>query len=132
MPWDTKLYVAGGFEGEVEDSAWFVTTEDNPQLDPIYTCNAEETDTWIWVHVNQSTSFKILILSHDTDIYYIGLPLINENKDIIIQTNPYNSKHLTYISILALKFALANDPDLAITTQCTSPDIPNTVCCNRL
>ena len=81
MPGDTKLYIAGGFEGEIEDSAWFVTTEGNLQPNPIYTCNAEETDTLIWAHVNQSTSSKILILSPDTDVYHIGLPLINENKD---------------------------------------------------
>ena len=80
MPRDTKLYVAGGFEGEIEDSAWFVTTEGNPQPNPIYTCNAEETDTLIWAHVNQSTSSKILILSPDTGVYHIGLPLIYENK----------------------------------------------------
>ena len=66
----------------------------------------------MWAHVNQSTSSEILILSPDTDIYHIGLPLINEIKYIIIQINSYSSKDL-YIVILELKFALPNDPDMA-------------------
>ena len=77
--------------------------------------------------MNQSTSSKILILSPDTDIYHIGLPLINENKYIIIQINSYSSKDLTYISILALKFALANDSDLAQLPHSVLPQIFQTL-----
>ena len=61
------------------------------------------------------------------DVYHIGLPLINENKYIIIQINPYNSKDLTYISILALQFALANDPDLAQLQHNALPQIFQTL-----
>ena len=50
---DQALYVAGTFEGEISDTAWFVTGDNNPQPDPTYLCNAEETDTRIWLHVKK-------------------------------------------------------------------------------
>ena len=40
------------------------------QPDPLFASNAEETDTRVWLHATQ-----ILILSPDTDVYFIGLPL---------------------------------------------------------
>ena len=40
-----KLYVAGAFEGDISDTAWFVTRENNIPPDPVFLSNAEETDT---------------------------------------------------------------------------------------
>jgi len=37
--------VPGGFQGSIEDTAWCVTADTNPQPDLVYTCNTEETDT---------------------------------------------------------------------------------------
>lgn len=108
------FYVAGGFEGSIEDTAWFVTSENNPQPDPAYSSNAEETDTRLWLHVKRTTTTHILVISPDTDIYHIGLPLQHGNqKEIIIQVNPYNCKDLSYLHLPALITALSNDPDLS-------------------
>ena len=42
------LYVAGAFEGQKKDTAWFVSDKQStPQPDPTYESNAEETDTRI-------------------------------------------------------------------------------------
>ena len=64
------LYVAGGFDGPLTDTAWYVQGNSRRQPDPAYTCNAEETDTRIWLHLKQTTYRRILLLSPDTD----GLP----------------------------------------------------------
>ena len=88
-----KLLVAGGFDGDIQDTAWYVTASGKAQPDPAYTSNAEETDTRLWLHVRQSPSSRVLIMS--PDIYHIGLPLDNgDEKDIIVQIN---SKELRYL-----------------------------------
>ena len=55
------LIVAGGFQGEIEDTAWYVTENNKPQPEPAYTCSAEESDTRIWLHVKASNAQKILM-----------------------------------------------------------------------
>ena len=37
------LYVAGGYDNVIQDTCWFVRNNANPQPDPRYTSNAEET-----------------------------------------------------------------------------------------
>ena len=39
------LYVAGGFDGILTETAWFVQANGQRQPHPAYSCNAEETDT---------------------------------------------------------------------------------------
>ena len=119
------LYVAGDFEGSIEDTAWFVSSDNNPQPDPAYTCNAEETDTRLWLHVRKTSSTCVLIMSPDTDIYHIGLPL--SQKDVIVQINPYNSKELSYLHLSSLTTALCNDPDLASIPSQLLPQIFQTI-----
>ncbi len=122
------FYVAGGFEGSIEDTAWFVTSHDSPQPDPVYTCNSEETDTRLWLHVKKTACTRILIRSPDTDIYHIGLPLNHGNqKEIIVQINTYNSKDLTYLHLPALVTAFTNDPDLSSVPSQILPQIFQTI-----
>ena len=68
-----KLYVADAFEGEISDSAWYVTMDNNMQPDPEFLSNAEETDTRLWLHVRKTRHARILVMSPDTDIYMIGI-----------------------------------------------------------
>lgn len=73
---DQKVYVAGAFEGENFDTAYFVTRENNNRhADPAFLSNAEETDTRLWLHVKQTRHARVLVLSPDTDVYVIGIPL---------------------------------------------------------
>ena len=69
------LYLAGAFEGDKIDTAWFVHGQNRPQPDPAFFCVAEETNTIIWLHVKQTSSSDILIISPDTDVYHIGCTL---------------------------------------------------------
>ena len=69
---------AGGFRGDQSNKAFFVTSASKePQCNESLYCNAEESDTHIWLHVINSTGTKKLVLSPDTDVYHIGLPIIS-------------------------------------------------------
>ncbi len=48
----------------------------NLQTDETLICNAEESDTRIWLHVLHSAGTNKLVLSPDTDVYHIGLPIV--------------------------------------------------------
>ena len=109
------MYVAGGFDDAIQDTCWYVTNTEKPQPEPRYTSNAEETDTRIWVHVRQTECTKITVISPDTDVYHIGLPLVSQsaNKEVLVQVSPINSKEMKFVNLSALHAALGNDPDLA-------------------
>lgn len=123
-----KCIVAGAFDGHIAATAWFVQGRQSPQPDPSYACNAEETDTRIWLHLKQTTADKILVVSPDTDVYHIGLPLQSINrKEVIIQINPINSRELRLLHMNNLISALKNDPDLATIDSTIVPQVLQTI-----
>ena len=82
------LYVAGSFEA---DTVWSVDNDNNKQPQPMYTSNAEEADTRVWIHASKTVCTRILIISADTDVYHIGLPLsCTEQKQIVVQVSQGN------------------------------------------
>ena len=89
-------------EAEKCATAWFVSV-DQPKPQPAleYKSNAEETDTRIWLHVHQSTQQRLYVMSPDTDVYHIGLPLHFGNKEILIEINVTgsNQKRILNLSI---------------------------------
>ena len=87
--------------------------DNNAQPDPEFTCNAEETDTRVWLHAKKTKWNRIMIVSPDTDVYNIGLPLENTMKEVIIQVSPPSKRELKLLHMTNLRRALANDPDLA-------------------
>ena len=121
------LIMAGCYEGDIEDTAWSITRESNPQPLPVYSCNAEETDTRLWLHCKHTECQKILILSPDTDIYHIGLPLIQRQKDIMVRISMYNSRDLCFLHLHSLVNALENDPDLSYLQPSLLPQIMQTL-----
>ena len=125
---DNIFLVAGGFEGDIQDTAWFVSYGSRPQPNPAYTSNAEEADTRLWMHVKRTNASKILVLSPDTDIYNIGLPLQHKSgKDIVIQLSPFNSKELKYLHLSTFVTVLQNDPDLSAIPSQLIPQIFQTI-----
>ena len=118
-----SLILAGCFEDPINTTAWCIIRDGIPQPNPLLTCNAEETATRLWFHCKQSTSDNILILSPDTDIYHIGLPLNHGTKDIIIRTNTYNSKDLCFLHLPSLINALNCDPDLSSVQSSLLPQV---------
>ena len=51
-----------------------------------YETNAEEAHMIIWRHAIQCEGQRILIYSPDTDVYVIGLPLVDLSREYIVQT----------------------------------------------
>ena len=95
MPQGKVLLTAGGFCGSIEDTAWAVRSGRSPYPNPQYTCNCEETDTRMWLHVKQTQHSNVLIMSPDTDCYHIGMPLNpGPPKDVIMQVKKYTSKEI--------------------------------------
>ena len=75
-----SMYIAGAFENDIADTVWFVTQSNSLQPHPSFSCNAEETDTRLWVHVRKTDCTKILVMSPDTDVFIIGLALQSTRK----------------------------------------------------
>ena len=74
------MYIAGAFENYIADTVWFVTQSNSLQPHPSFSCNAEETDTRLWVHVRKTDCTKVLVMSPDTDVFIIGLALQSTRK----------------------------------------------------
>lgn len=109
-----KFVTAGGLEGSLKNQALFVTFNGTPQCDAQLTCNAEESDTRIWLHAITLNCQKIYILSPDTDVYHIGLPIITDTHlNVIVRLSPFSSAELRLLNMQALNTAFNNDPELA-------------------
>ena len=74
-----SLILAGCFEDPINTTAWCIIRDGIPQPNPLLTCNAEETDTRLWLHCKQSTSDNILIFSPDTDIDYFDIEFFHNS-----------------------------------------------------
>ena len=84
-----------------------------PQSDNIL-CNAEEADTRIWLHTINSAGQKKLVLSPDTDVCHIGLPIVAESDlDVLVRLNTFHSVEQRFLDMQALINAFAHDPELA-------------------
>ena len=127
MPHQT-LFVGRAFEGNLVDTAWFVQGQDSPQPHPAFSCNAMETDTRLWLHAKNTRQNKILVISPDTNVYHIGLPLLcSKGKEVVVQLNEISNRQLKFLSLKSLQKALENDhtfiqqPFHALFKLCTLP-----------
>ena len=90
-----KFVTAGGLEGPQRNHALFITNRGIPNYDSNLTCNAEESDTRIWFHTINASGTKKLVLSPDTDVYHIGLPIVAAtNLNVIVQLSSFSSTAL--------------------------------------
>ena len=53
-----KLYIVGAFEGEISDTAWFVTMDNHIQPDSAFLSNAEETNNQNKKHQNSCIVYR--------------------------------------------------------------------------
>jgi len=86
-----KLILAGCFDGYAQNQAWEVSVNDQQPI-PSLNSSAEEADTQIWLHVVQSISVRKVVCSPDTDVYNIGLLLVQSmSQDIYVQLSALTS-----------------------------------------
>ena len=71
------LYMSGCF-GENNSPTLGMSENEMPTQALSFNSNSPEADMRIWRHVAQTTARQILIFSPDTDIYNIGLPLLQK------------------------------------------------------
>ena len=117
-----RFITAGGFNGAQRNQALFTELNRTPQCDSRLTCNAEESDTRIWLHVVNSAGQKKLILSPDTDVYHVGLPVVaGTTLDVLVRLSPFSSLELRLLDMQALISAFSNDPDMASIPSSLSP-----------
>ncbi|XP_066282530.1 uncharacterized protein [Branchiostoma lanceolatum] len=124
---DNQHFVtAGGFTDDKRDMAFIVS---NHTVNPYPSCrsNHEESDTRVWLHA-KSTSFKnILIYSPDTDVYHIGMPLIEilgKNVWILLKYG-FNSREFLHLNGLIDCFR--RDPELLSIPKEKNPIIMQTL-----
>ena len=119
-----KFVTTGGFEGIDCHKAYAAKRGGTSQCDPLLTCNAQETDTRLWLHVKHSAGINKLVLSPDTDVYHTGLLLVaNTNMKVLVKISPITSKQTRFLDIQALIHALENDPDLAALPRLSIPTL---------
>ena len=118
-----KLFDAGHGEGELTDTAQYASTTNSHNIEEKSTCNTEEADTRIWVHVNQSPGKRVLVYSPDTDVLHIALLVINIILNKSMHTNWLGQPKM-YISITKLVNALQQDPDLVAIPEEERAKIP--------
>ena len=114
------MNVAGCFSGDGADSGWILCGPDHATTiavpDANYLSNASEADTRIWRHATQTWANRVLIYSPDTDVYNIGLGLIDEHiskREYIVQINVPHASEKRFVHLNNLHLALQRDTDLA-------------------
>ena len=86
-----------------------------------YDSDADESDTRIWIHAKYSAGSRKYILSPDTDVYHIGLPVISSTDEVIIQLSKPSDKELNLLNLHTLVDAFVRDPDLTHISNHTIP-----------
>ena len=71
-----KFVTAGGFHDKMQDQAWSVAADQQPQEASEFAGNHEEADTRVWFRV--SWFKKAIIYSPETDTFMVGLPLVDQ------------------------------------------------------
>ncbi|VDI52433.1 Hypothetical predicted protein, partial [Mytilus galloprovincialis] len=94
---DAFFITAGGFDDDRKDRAISILKGQVVDYD-LASGNHEEADTRVWLHASVTTADQVIIYSPDTDVFFIGLPLVSDlNKTVYVQLrdSPYNNSFLS-------------------------------------
>ncbi|CAC5383313.1 unnamed protein product [Mytilus coruscus] len=105
---DFLLVTAGGFDNEFKDKG---LCSKHGSITEYFDAagDHEEADTRVWLYAVTSSAINIIIYSPDTDVYFIGLPLlknINKSSYVQLKDTPYEK---SFIDMNALVRSLKND-----------------------
>ena len=106
-----QKFVTSGATGT--NHALEVTRTNGKSTSARYSSNVDESDTRIWLHAKFCMGSKTFILSPDTDVYHIGLPLLSSTDEVIAQLSRPSDKELNLLNLHILADLLQRDPDLA-------------------
>ncbi|VDH93405.1 Hypothetical predicted protein [Mytilus galloprovincialis] len=97
VAFDWIIVKAGGFDDDRKDRAISILKGQVVDYD-LASGNHEEADTRVWLHASVTTADQVIIYSPDTDVFFIGLPLVSDlNKTVYVQLrdSPYNNSFLS-------------------------------------
>ncbi len=87
----------------------------------------DESDTRVWLHLKYSAGTKKFILSPDTDVYHIGLPLVTSVDCVIVQLSRPSDKELKLLNVNILVDLFKRDPDLVTIPEIYIPTVLQTL-----
>lgn len=87
----------------------------------------DESDTRLWLHLKHSAGTKKFIMSPDTDVYHIGLPLVVSGEHVLIQLSRPSDKELKLLNMNLLVDLLKRDPDLVHIPEVHIPRVLQTL-----
>ena len=76
------FFTAGGFADSHRHKCLCIRKGGTPLELQFLTSNAEETDLRIWLHCVHSSGTRKMLYSPDTDVYNIGLPIMQEHPSL--------------------------------------------------
>ena len=121
---DQRVVPAGCYDGGKAMSISALGVEECPSL----VCDAEESDTRVWLHVLHSSGHKKLLYSPDTDVYHIGLTLIDPSvHDVYVQLSNISSQELRLLHLNKLLLSFKDDPDLSLLPLLLRPRVLQTL-----
>ena len=121
-----SLVIAGCFEESHRGQALSVSNS-GVQCCPNLRSDVEESDSRIWLHALHSAGRK-LIFSPDTDVYHIGLTLLDpQQQDVYVQLSPANSLDIRLLHLNGVLKSLEDDPDLALVPMPWPPKVLQTL-----
>ncbi|CAC5388729.1 unnamed protein product [Mytilus coruscus] len=104
------VITAGGFDDDNRDKALGISSlhvgiVEFAQL----SANHEEGDTRVWLHASQTAASRVIIYNPDTDIFFIGLPIVKSlRKSVFVQTKE-TSYEKTFVDVMRFLSLLSHD-----------------------
>ena len=111
---DKVCVLSGGFHKVLKIDGPVTVIADSSGVSPFhFQCNHEESDTQIWLHVQDTRCRNILVRSVDRDIAMVGLPFMPRfiDKNVYIQYD--SSKSGKYLHMNVLQKAINDDDKLS-------------------
>ena len=119
-----KFYTSGAAESSM---GVVVTKRGGDSTWTAVECRVDEADTRVWLHLKHSAGTRKFILSPDTDVYHIGLPLLMAGESIYIQVSRPSDKELKLLHLNTLIDVLRRDPDLVHIPESDIPRVFQTL-----
>lgn len=102
------------FITNVKQSAYSTNNERENLPRAAFYSNADESDNEVWLHCVHAQGTRKLIYSPDTDIYHIGLAIVQSmpNTHVLVQLSKSCTQSAKFIDLSALQHATEVDSDL--------------------
>ena len=82
----------------------------------------------MWLHILGSPGTCKLLCSPDTDVYHIGLPLVDDHLlEVYVRVSMFSSQEHRYLNLDHILTSLRDDPDLSSIPRDILPKVIQTI-----